>query len=115
MQWKPFLFVLSLGIPILISTVALQWKTLFGIYLPEEHKWHADCTRIQLSDGRHLAYEVVGDTKMPNAILWFHGIASSRCVELLQYLSDILIRTPACEELANGFTRGILSCLLACL
>lgn len=80
MQFKSFVFVITLGIPILLATAALRSNTLLGLYLPEQHKWTVDSTRIELSDGRHIAYKAVGDTKVPNAILWFHGIASSRSV-----------------------------------
>ena len=37
-----------------------------------------DATTVQLPDGRLLAYTVRGDSSRPNAIVWLHGIVSSR-------------------------------------
>ena len=34
--------------------------------------------RIQLPDGRYIAYTVRGDRACPNVIVWLHGICSSR-------------------------------------
>lgn len=40
--------------------------------------WTVDAPRIKVPSGRHLAYELVGDRRKRNAILWFHGVLSSR-------------------------------------
>ena len=43
-----------------------------------EHDGASKGPRIQLPDGRYIAYTVRGDRACPNVIVWLHGICSSR-------------------------------------
>jgi hypothetical protein len=45
----------------------------------QEQSWKVTADRVRLPDGRHVAYEIVGNSRSKNPIFWFHGLASSRC------------------------------------
>jgi hypothetical protein len=93
--FDPTVVVLTLGIPVLLATVALRWRSVVGPYMPEEQHWTVDATRIRLSDGRFIAYEVVGNKDMHNAIFWFHGVVSSRYPSLLKITRAVFRSHPS--------------------
>ena len=41
-------------------------------------KEDSDCLRVELPDGRYIAYTIRGDSACPNVLVWLHGICSSR-------------------------------------
>lgn len=69
---------LLLIVPAVLSVLAYQYHLKAE---QEPQDWKVTANRIRLSDGRHIAYEIVGSKESSNPIFWFHGLASSRyCV-----------------------------------
>ena len=91
---------LLLIVPAVLSVLAYRYN-LHAEQQPQDWKVTAD--RIRLSDGRHIAYEVVGSRESSNPIFWFHGLASSRSVAahgpaVYPALSPLLIgRLQSCD------------------
>jgi len=66
---------LLVGFPVVLAL----WAYRYNQHLEKQPQdWKVTANRIELSDGRHIAYEVVGSRDSSNAIMWFHGLASSR-------------------------------------
>ena len=70
-----FKATLLLIIPAVLSVLAYQYHLKAE---QEPQDWKVTANRIRLSDGRHVAYEIVGSKDNSNPIFWFHGLASSR-------------------------------------
>ena len=71
--------LLILTVPVALLAVSYKYNEHLE---KEDPDWKVTADRIKLPDGRHIAYEVVGSRKAKNPIFWFHGLASSRSVDL---------------------------------
>ena len=67
--------ILLLSIPLILSILGYQYNKQL---VQQDKDWKVTADRVRLPDGRHIAYEIVGNRKSKNPIFWFHGLASSR-------------------------------------
>ena len=71
--------ILLLSIPVILSILGYQYNRQLE---QQDQDWKVTADRVRLPDGRHIAYEIVGNRNSKNPIFWFHGLASSRCALL---------------------------------
>ncbi|CAL5229418.1 g12739 [Coccomyxa viridis] len=93
---------LLLIVPAVLSVLAYQYHLKAE---QEPQDWKVTANRIRLSDGRHIAYEIVGSKESSNPIFWFHGLASSRyeaSAPRLDVLNDLDAHTIGIDRPAVG-------------